>query len=277
MSLLLATVLGIVQALTEFLPVSSSGHLVVFQTFLGPYFQSHHTDVTFDILVHTATLLATILYLRRDVWALLRFPLEQSPRGERARKLLVLLVVGSIPAAMVGIGYGDLIKSLFSSYLVAATGFLMTAFFLEGAHRLQLKSDAATTDLLEEDFPLPSVRQALLIGCAQAVALIPGVSRSGSTIASALLLGLPVSSAIRFSFLLSLPAVGGATLLELDELLSQGGDDIEAYLCGFLSAFFVGYFSLLTLVKMVKAVKLRVFSIYTLLLGLALHLHGLLL
>ncbi|MCB0344680.1 MAG: undecaprenyl-diphosphate phosphatase [Bdellovibrionales bacterium] len=269
MPVVFAIVLGLVQALTEFLPVSSSGHLVIFQHYLAPLMGAAPPPLAFDVFVHTATLLATVVYLRRDILGILGGLFGSGPEGQRARSLALLIILGSVPAAAVGLGLKDLVEEAFHSKNVAAIGFLITSAFLLLAHRKQLSSPgpdddgSAESQLSSLDWVIPSLGAALLIGAAQALAITPGISRSGSTIAAALLLGLPAISAIRFSFLLSLPAIGGATLLEGKHLLDLPSTDITAYGAGFCASFFAGLLAIRMLVRVTKNSRLIYFAAYT--------------
>jgi undecaprenyl-diphosphatase len=204
--------LGTVQGVTEFLPVSSDGHLVLVQTLLaleGPH-------LAIDVALHLGTLSAVLLVFRRDLWHIARSFLG----GDRRE--LGLLILGSVPAALVGLGFGPLFERLFQSGRAAALGLLATALFLlagERARRRALARPAEPRSL----GPGLDWRDALWIGSMQALAILPGVSRSGTTIATALVRGIAPADAARFSFLLSIPAVAGAALLEVPGLVRDGG------------------------------------------------------
>jgi undecaprenyl-diphosphatase len=273
MSVTLAVILGFVQGLTEYLPVSSSGHLVVLQQFLARYFGAVELPVAFDVFLHLATLLVTVLYLRVELWQIVCGLLAKTERGAYIRRLTLLVCVATVPAVAVVLAFGKEVEESFSSVVVAANGFFVTALFLAVAHRRQLKlSLGGGGDSAALNWRLPSFPQALLIGLAQAVAILPGVSRSGSTIAAALILGLPALSAVKFSFYLMIPAVAGACVLELDKLFNLPSADLLAYSSGFGVTLVVGWFALAVLVKMVQTARLNYFALYTLALGLLLHL-----
>lgn len=268
MPLSFAIVLGLVQALTEFLPVSSSGHLVLFQQFLEPLLHLSRTPLAFDVFVHTATLSATILFLRADIASILRGLLRTDDAGREMRRLAWLVILGSIPAAAVGLGFRSTIEQAFESETVVACGFLITSIFLLLAHRRQSGGvPAANRESSQSQgtlgWPLPSTSAALLIGAAQALAITPGISRSGSTICTALLLGLPTTSAIRFSFLLALPAIGGATLLEGKNLLAVSSAEVPGYLAAFATAFLGGLVAIQLLVHLTRGGRLNIFAAYT--------------
>lgn len=276
MPILFASILGIVQAATEFLPVSSSGHLVLFQVYLKNVFDAPPTDLSFDVLIHVATLLVTVIYLRADILELARGLLPGGEQGVRARRLVLLLIVATMPAAIVGLGLESQIEMLFHSASTVSVGFLFTALLLFAAHFKQRSHLAGPNDEEEVDakpleWHFPSVWMAFVIGCAQALAITPGVSRSGATIAAALVLGLPAVSALRFSFLMSLPAIAGAMLLQFDELRTIAGDQVNGYIAGFVTAFIVGWIALRLLVLVTKKTLLIYFGLYTLILGLLLQ------
>lgn len=194
--------LAVLQGITEFLPVSSSGHLVLAQKLLG--FAA--PPLAYDVCFHLGTLLAVVVYFFRDLRELaLRFTRRENFR------LLVLLAVATLPAAAVGLLFRERIESLFSG-----ASFLGWAFWFTAAVLLASR-------FLRRQRRLPDVAAALLIGAAQAVAILPGVSRSGMTIAVALLLGLSFDFSFRFSFLLSIPAVLGAVVLEAGDIPWRSG------------------------------------------------------
>lgn len=224
--LLQMIVLAVVQGLTEFLPVSSSGHLVLLQHFLA----TREGDVFFDILLHVGTLGSVLVVYRSEVMRLLRF--------DNASLMYILsLAVGTLPAVVVGLLAKDLVEKLFHSPVFAAAGLLYTAALL-----FSTRFSRDTHETLPEPWEPRAIDplKALGIGVAQAVAIMPGVSRSGSTIAASLWLGLPRAEAARFSFLLSVPAIGGALLLQLVSGNGQGGGDLVPLLLAALVAFAVG-------------------------------------
>jgi len=194
-------ILAIVQGLTEFLPVSSSGHLVLMQHVLD----TREGDVFFDVVLHLGTLGSVLVVYRREVMRLLRF-------DRAALGYVGSLALGTLPAVAVGLLAKDAIEGVFHSPLFAAGGLLATAAILLSTRR----SRQPQMEIPEPWEPRP-VRpfKALLIGCAQAFAILPGISRSGSTIAASLWVGLEKAEAARFSFLLSVPAILGALILQL--------------------------------------------------------------
>jgi undecaprenyl-diphosphatase len=194
-------ILAAVQGLTEFLPVSSSGHLVLVQHLFG----AREGDLFFDIVLHGGTLGSVLVVYNRELRRLLRL-------DAAALRYVAALAVGTVPAVLVGLLVKDLIADLFQNAAVAGVGLLVTATLLISTRLVRGGSPHAAA----EWEPRPVVWwRALLIGCAQALAICPGISRSGATITASLWLGLPRGEAARFSFLLSVPAVAGALLLQL--------------------------------------------------------------
>ncbi len=241
MDYLLAIFLGLVQGLTEFLPVSSSGHLVLMQKFFG----ISEPPIFFDTMVHLGTLLAVLLFFGRDL-----------VRVSRVERVLRNIVVGTIPAVVVGLLVQPFVKEIFDSLLVVGVGYFVTASLLLWSKKL----DSGLKGLKGlKDF------QIFVIGLFQAVALIPGISRSGATIVGGLSQKLDSDSAFKFSLYLSIPAVIGANILQLKDLESLSF--LPQSLVGMAAAFVVGYVSLNLLQKILTAGKLYYFSFYCFLLG----------
>lgn len=249
--------LALIQGLTEFLPVSSSGHLVLANAMLG----LREPGITVEIVLHLGTLLAVILYYRRDLLALLGGAARwlAGARGEResgAARMILLLVLGTLPAVVAGVLGGERIERFYedphrTSWEIIVTGAVLLATL--AARRGNRSIDIAG---------------ALAIGLCQATALLPGVSRSGMTIAGALFLGIRPEEAARFSFLLSIPAILGAGVVKIPEMLAQtqqarGG----LLLLGFLVAFVVGYASIAWLLAIVRRGRFGWFGAYCLLIG----------
>lgn len=249
--------------MTEFLPVSSSGHLVL----VPEFFNLSAPTLGFDIVVHLATLLAVLGYFLRDVQRIivaLVAPRRMSrPEVKYWRRLCAWLVVGSIPAAVAGFGFSWFFDDLFASTMAVGILLLVTSALLFG-------SDFALSRVNRQPLQLGKMRaaDALIIGCYQALAIAPGVSRSGSTMAAGILLGFDRPSAARFSFLLSIPAILGAFLASLGGVGGGfGGASAWAYLVGALAAAVTGFLAIYVLMRYVKQHRLRLFAIYTALLG----------
>ncbi len=245
-------ILAVVQGLTEFLPVSSSGHLVLLQALL----QAREGDIFFDIVLHLGTLGSVLVVYRREVIRLLRF-------DKAAIQYLVALVVGTLPAVAIGLGLKDTIEELFHSPVFAAGGLFFTAALLFSTRF----SRHSARDLPEpwEPQALP-LTKALVIGCAQAFAILPGISRSGSTIATSLWLRVPRAEAARFSFLLSIPAIGGALVLQLSDGSVADANWPQLGLSA-LAAFGVGLLALRWTALAVVQAHFWKFSIYCVVVG----------
>lgn len=248
--MLAALILGVLQGLTEFLPVSSSGHLVLFQEFLP----APGDEVLFDLVVHLGTLAPVLYFYRDSILAMLRAPFtEKGPLSARPNTRLVLLVVlATIPTGLIGVGLKDVLESLFDKPSILALTFAVTGCLLF-ATRFAPKGDTDHTSMIWW--------QALLIGLAQGIAIAPGISRSGTTIAVALFLGMNREFAARFSFLLAIPAILGAFVLKARD---AAWDDVQLLplLVGAVAALISGYVALVLLVKLVKEGGFDKFAFY---------------
>ncbi len=264
MTLFQALVLGIVQGLTEYLPVSSSAHLVLVPWALGWEFDPG-AAFAFDVLVQMGTLVAVIAYFWKDLVHMLRATLQALVHREAIQdpyvRLAGWIVLGTIPAVIAGLALKDMVEAAFGSPL-ATSGFLLAtaALLLAGERigkRLRPLESATWTDVV-------------WIGLAQALALFPGLSRSGATISAGLMRGLDRPGAARFSFLLSIPVMIGAGVLALGDLAALPGAAafIPAVLVGFVSAAIVGYASIRWLLGFVTRHSLAAFSAYCALVGL---------
>lgn len=249
-----AILLGILQALGEFLPISSSAHLVLLPFFRGQAYQG----LAFDVMLHVATLLAVLLYFAKDWYTLIKNGLTRPT--SREGKTLWYLVVATIPAGVAGFLLNDWAEHTFRNPLMIATCLMAFALLLWWADKRSHKN-AQGADLFSVPFTT-----FFLIGCAQALAIMPGVSRSGVTITAALLLGLARGAGARISFLLSAPIIAGAALLEATHL--SPADFNLPLLCGFISAFLGALAVIGWLMKYIKNHSFNVFVYYRLILGL---------
>lgn len=250
-----ALLLGLLQGVTEFLPVSSSGHLAIAQHFMTDFSQP---GVLFDVLLHVATMGAVILYFRRECLLLATSPFRRNDEATLYRRLLLLLVVGSVPTAIIGLLFKDYFEGLFHNLTVVALMLLVTGtllFLSERFRRGTRKEDQLTWS------------DALLVGTVQGGAIIPGISRSGSTIAALLLKGVDGETAARFSFLLALPAIFGAALLSVGDMTTVAAADLPSYMAGMLTAFGAGLLSIHLLLAVVRRKRLFAFAIYCWLAG----------
>lgn len=262
--ILRAIVLGIVQGLTEFLPISSSGHLIVARELFGWEFAD---DLTFDVSLHIGTTAAVLSFFWRDWLTMLRSALlwltgqrERSTDGAYDARVLMLLVVGSIPIAILGFALQDWVEDEVRSPVLVGVMLIVVGLVLFAADRLS-RGDRS----VHGSGPLDAV----MVGTAQALALIPGVSRSGITISAGLLRGFTRQDAARFSFLLSTPAIGGAALLTLSDAISEGTfeDDLDIIIAGALTSAVVGWLSIAYLMRYIQTRSFTPFVVYRLLAG----------
>lgn len=311
-----ALVLGIVQGLTEFIPVSSSGHLVLTPYLLG--FEDR--SLAFDVMLHVGTLGAVLLYFRGEIWAITQglVRLDRSPQGEIYRRVGLFIVPASIPIAVVGLLAAEQVEQIFESPLAAALFLLATAALLIGMERHRgtrvaratggaTGAQTASSRAPAEDAPtwagdwragegpaatatsaparrtgagasLPlgvdpsdplgdplgrlTLRQAMIVGVFQCLAVLPGISRSGATISAGVFGGLTREAATRFSFLLAIPALLGATVVSLPDLAAPGAESAQELAVGMVAAFASGYAAVRYLVALVSRERLTGFAYY---------------
>ncbi|MFN2138735.1 MAG: undecaprenyl-diphosphatase UppP [Candidatus Promineifilaceae bacterium] len=260
MSLLEAIILGIVQGATEFLPISSSGHLVLVPAILG----LPQPSLNVIAVAHLGSLLAVLIYFRRDIWeiigAVLRGIAQRSPLGSTEARLGWYIAAGTIPAAAAGLLFGDMFDAIFGNPTMVAGFLLVTALLLVLGERMLTgsKTPAAMT-----------WTDAIIIGLFQMLALFPGISRSGSTITGGLGRGLNRETAARYSFLLGIPAILGAGLLSVLDLQQTGSLSSEwlVLLATFLSAGIVGYLCIYFLLAWLRSHSLYIFAAYCAIVG----------
>jgi undecaprenyl-diphosphatase len=256
MSIIEAILLGIIQGLTEFLPISSSGHLE-----LGAFlFQIKDSDnLLFAVAVHFATALSTVIVFRRDIWTILRGLFES--KWNTSWKFVSLIVISMVPVGIVGIFFEEDISGLFGGKIIlVGTMLLITGFLL------------LFTFLKKEDQGQPiTYTKAAVIGLAQMLAIVPGISRSGATISTALLLNISRQEAARFSFLMVLPPIFGAALLKIKDYFETPMVEQKIALLplalGFLAAFLSGLLACKLMLSLVQKGKLHYFAIYCFLVG----------
>ena len=264
MDILQAIILGMTQGLTEFLPVSSSAHLVLIPELLGV-----KSNLAFDTLLHLGTLVAVVSYFWSDVIAIIksffsslvdiaRRRFVQEIKEDSFKRLSWLVIVGTIPAAFMGILLKSQFESLFSS--VTAVGFflLITGFLLWGAERMP-KGNKKIKEM--------SFTDSLLVGIAQGFAIAPGISRSGATISTGLFLRFDRELAARYSFLLSIPAILGAALVQVKDLTYGFDVSTGVFIAGFLSAIIFGYLAIKFLMGYIKKRSLIIFAYYCWIVG----------
>lgn len=262
--LIRAAILGLMQGLAEFLPISSSAHLVIIPEILGwPYMGK-----AFDVALHFGTLMAIFVVFKDDVFAIFRGTKNLFVRSEGANpgetRLVKLLIVGSLPAAIIGLKFEDYIEEKLGGLLFVAAMLIIWGILLEFADRKQDEGEQGRT--MDE----LTFRDAFIIGCAQAAALMPGTSRSGSTITMALFLGFSRTEAARFSFLLSLPVVAGASLLKGIKMANDPGtmEILGPLLVGILVSAVSGFLCIKYFLKYLRTNSFRPFVIYRIVLGL---------
>lgn len=238
---------GIIQGLTEFLPVSSSGHLVL----IPALFDQEAPDLATSAMLHLGTLGAVLVYYRSDIARMAKF-------DRPARRLITLILIGSIPAAVLGLAFEDRVEDLISEPVTVAYFLIGLGVVLIGTTLLRV-GDRRTEDI----GPLDTV----LIGLAQALALIPGISRSGSTITAGMLRGMDRAEAARFAFLLGIPVIAGAGLLQMLEVISAGESIPVEVWVGMITAGLTGYAAIAVLLRLLTRVGLAPFGIYCIAFG----------
>ena len=250
MTITSAIILGIVQAVGEFLPISSSAHLALMPWLTGAAYQG----VTYDVMLHAATLFAVLFYFRKEWFNIIKDGLTK-PRTEEG-KILWLLVLATIPAAAAGVLFQKTIESTLRSPLIMAGALILFALILFYADKKGGKGGAVM-----------SWKNMLIIGCAQAVALIPGASRSGVTITTALLLGFGREESAKISFLLSVPVIAGAFVMKARHVNPH--DINAAFAAGFLTAMIGGFLVIKFLMKYLQKHNFNIFVVYRIVLGIA--------
>jgi len=240
--LLEAIFLGVIQGLTEWLPVSSSGHLVIVQEFFGI-----RVPLLFDIILHLGTVTVIFIFFRKDILSIVKAILKRDFKSQEGLYGL-FIIVGSIPIAVSGVILYDFIESLFSNLIITGFALLVTGSLLYISKYSYSKKKL-------------NILESFVIGIAQAIALIPGISRSGFTIGIGILRGVKSEEAFRFSFLLATPAIIGAALFDIASV-DHYNLNTPALLVGFLVAMVIGYFSLKLLSRIILEGRLHYFSIY---------------
>lgn len=281
MSLLQAILMGIIQGLTEFLPVSSSGHLALFKILFGV---ETDTGILYDVLLHVGTLLAICVVYYRDIWKMIvegccivrdvvvniviffrnKIKKESEPYrrivNSSYRKLVMLIIVSTIPTGVIGFFGRDVVAMASEILIVPGICLIVTAILL------------LIADHTKDGNKLPksvTYTNAFGVGIAQGIATLPGLSRSGTTITACLLSGYQRNFAVKYSFLMSIPAILGALVLELKDMtgVEVSGTEIAYYIVGMLIAAVVGYICIKTMLVIVRKKKFTVFAIYCLLVG----------
>ena len=262
MEIIQSIILGIVQGLTEFLPVSSSGHLVLVQKIFG----IKAPPLLFETLLHIGTLAAVLVVLRQDIFALLKKPIQP---------LTGFIILGTLPAVAAALLFDDLIENAYSTGQFLGFCFLVTSALLVASELLSKRAGSDETGGLKTAEKMTWL-DAVLIGVMQAVAIVPGISRSGATISGALFRKLDRDFAARFSFLLSIPAILGALVLHVKDLFMPPAQAVEeaavnisaaAIIAGTVTAAIVGFFAVKLMLKIIREKSLYGFAVYTGVLG----------
>jgi len=242
-------VLGIIQGLTEFLPVSSSGHLEIAKYILGEDAIGEES-MMMTVVLHFATALSTIVIFRKFIWDIIKSALTKE--GKYSRSFVINIIISMIPAALVGVFMEDFLESLFNkNLLLVCTMLILTGLLLFVADRA--KNTNKTVGPL----------QAIMIGISQAIAILPGISRSGATISTSVLLGIDREEAARFSFLMVVPLIFGKMAKDLlDDSFTTAAADVTALGAGFIAAFLTGLVACTWMIALVKKSNLRYFSYY---------------
>lgn len=254
MDIIKAIILGIVQGLTEFLPISSSGHLVLGGQILN-FDQSG--GVAFEVFLHLGSLVAVLVFFRKDLYGMIVAPFSYL-KGDRTKDVKdyllwdLLIIIATIPAVVVGFSFKSSFEGFFGNVVIVYCMLIVTGIIM-----------SVTRYVPPKDKPLTPTR-AFLVGCAQACAIMPGLSRSGSTIFLGMLLGIDRQKIARFSFIMSIPCILGATVLQLGDMVGEeiSGDFLVNLLVGAIAAGISGYFAIILLLDLIKKNRLQWFGYY---------------
>lgn len=248
MEMIKAILLGLIQGLTEFLPVSSSGHLIFFKKIFG--LDGETFGLTFDIALHIATLVAVIVVLWKDIVPLLKKPFQ---------KYVYLLLLATVPAGLLGVLFNDKIEEISQS-----GGFLGFAFLVTAA-LLWISESIGTKKKEQSDI---TYGDATCIGLAQAVAIVPGISRSGSTLSMGLIRGLKKETALKFAFMMSIPIIAASAVLGVKNIVEDPGSfDWTLIIAGMIAAGVSGYFAARFMLDFFRKRSVKIFAIYVAILG----------
>lgn len=254
MDLIKSIILGLIQGLSEFLPISSSGHLVIFEHILN----FHDNGIAFEVFVHFGTLLSIFVAFRKELAKMIRAPFavwlnkSEDPELNEYLRWDLFVIVATIPAGVIGLTFKDQIETAFTNVLLVYFMLAITALIMTLTPKLKNRNTPFT------------VINTFIIGVAQAFAILPGISRSGSTIFTGLAQGIDREKVAHFSFIMSIPAIFGAVLLEVKDVIEVGIDNtvLINYIVGTLVAFVSGYLAILWLLDVVKKGKLQWFGYY---------------
>jgi len=247
MNIFEAIFFGLIQGLTEFLPVSSSGHLALFKHLFEIDFEKF--GMSFDISLHIATIIAVIIVLRKDIWEILKKPFQ---------KVTLYIIIATIPAAVIGVLFNDKVEAVGSVLWMVGVCFLVTGVVLYFSDVIS-KSKSEKRPLSEA-----TLKDAVFTGCAQAVGVLPGISRSGSTISGGLISGMSREAATRFSFLMSIPIILGSCVFDLKDVFSTGieAEIIMPTLVGMIAAGISGFLACKFMINYIKKKGMKIFVYY---------------
>lgn len=265
--IIIGILIGIVQGLTEFLPVSSSAHLVFMHELTG-----FAPNLAFDTLLHIGSLVAVVVYFWNDLvhmfksffsslLDIFRGQFKQGIREDKYKKLAWLVIIGTIPAGLAGALFKDFFEGLFSNLTAVAIFLIITGLLLWGSEKISKRTKDKT------GLKKMTLKDSILIGVAQACAIAPGISRSGATISTGLFLGLERELAARFSFLLSIPAILGAALVQVKDISIGLDVNTGAFIAGFIAAALSGYLAISVMLKLIKERNLLIFAYYCWIVG----------
>lgn len=262
MTIIQSITLGVVQGLTEFLPISSSGHLILVPKIFNWQLQS----LAFDVALHLGTLLAVVVYFRSDLLRLARAAfLYKNSAFEKDRRIILYIIIGIVPAGITGAFANEIIETRFRSVAVIAVNLIVWGIFLIAADVFASRAEQRI-----KNHPV-TAKSAAIVGIAQVFSLIPGTSRSGATIAAGIFSGLPRINAARFSFLMSVPLIAAAGVFKLRDIFASGAGSIETLplLIGFASSAIVGWFAIGLLMKTLSRFGLSAYGVYRIILAAA--------
>lgn len=252
MELFKAIILGIIQGLTEFLPISSSGHLVLAEHYLN----FNNPDISFEIILHLGSLFAVLLYFRKDILSLIKSLIlfkNKELQHVKNRNTVFYIIVATTVTGILGLYFEDPLTKAFSSLYIPSFMLIITGFILYISDKIE--PEGIKTHQL-------GIKKSILIGLAQAFAILPGISRSGTTITVGIFAGLDREEAARFSFILSVPAILGANILKFSSIINLDKSLWLAYFLGTVAAFTSGYLVISFLISVVKKQKLKYFAFY---------------
>ncbi|HNX02907.1 MAG TPA: undecaprenyl-diphosphate phosphatase [Candidatus Cloacimonas sp.] len=260
MSLIQAILMGILQGLTEFIPVSSSGHLVLAQHFLGI---GDNENIAFELFMHLGTLLAVLVFFRKTLWELIKsvFSWGNTVNREQHRKnrtLIYYLIISTVVTGVIYLLFGNYEEAIFAMPMVVAIFLIVTGIIV-------LVSDY----FIDKGIPASNIGflRSVIIGIGQGIAIMPGISRSGTTIACSLATGMKRKDAAQYSFLLSIPAILAGALSEYEKFTKLETQQLLNYFAGFVCSFLAGYLVIAFLIRLIEVSRLKYFAVYCFVIG----------